>query len=187
MVYGGTWMKAGGKAVQYGGKVAINAYKRTRNLFTATKSTKAATVIKNVAKLAQESTSVVQRISHTAEMSSITKQSMSLSRGAESVNAGAALKSKFFLLENFQVKAVKTRKLSDGRIRYYGKESLSKTSGPTSGACNVVEWNPINGNVRRWYECHDHLGNVNRVHPKYINGQDVFAPHYPPTGSELIR
>ncbi len=29
---------------------------------------------------------------------------------------------------------------------------------------------------------YDHNGNVNRVHPKQINGQELNAQHYPLTG-----
>jgi filamentous hemagglutinin len=36
-------------------------------------------------------------------------------------------------------------------------------------------------------ESYDHSGNVTRVHPKMINGQQVIGPHYPPTGQELGR
>jgi hypothetical protein len=49
----------------------------------------------------------------------------------------------------------------------------------------VVKWNSTTGQLRRWYECHDILGNVNRVHPKNINGQDVLSTHYPPIKKEL--
>jgi filamentous hemagglutinin len=34
-------------------------------------------------------------------------------------------------------------------------------------------------------ESYDQAGNVVRVHPKTINGQQVIGPHYPPTGKEL--
>jgi hypothetical protein len=36
-----------------------------------------------------------------------------------------------------------------------------------------------------WWESYDQAGNVTRVHLKMINGQQVDAPHYPPTGKEL--
>jgi hypothetical protein len=82
---------------------------------------------------------------------------------------------------------VQTRTLFDGRFRYYDVENISRTQGLTRGACNVVEWNPKTGNVRGWYECHDHFDNVNRVHLKNINGQVVSSPHYPPIGTELMK
>ena len=43
----------------------------------------------------------------------------------------------------------------------------------------MVEWNPRTSQSRWWYECHDHLGNVNRVHPKSINGQNITSPIIP--------
>ena len=55
-------------------------------------------------------------------------------------------------LEYFQQFSVRTRTLSDGRIRYYDIETISRTSGPTRGACNALEWNPKTGVVRGWYE-----------------------------------
>jgi hypothetical protein len=36
-----------------------------------------------------------------------------------------------------------------------------------------------------WWESYDQAGNVSQVHPKMFNGQQVNAPHYPPTGKEL--
>ncbi|MFI0436163.1 MAG: hypothetical protein ACH350_10670, partial [Parachlamydiaceae bacterium] len=117
----------------------------------------------------------------------VSKRGVALSRGAENVNAAADLNRKLSRLENFQQTSTRARTLPDGRIRYYDAENLSRTVGPTRGACNVVEWNPRTGNVRGWYECHDHLGNVNRVHPKNINGQVISLPHYPPIGTELMR
>ena len=51
----------------------------------------------------------------------------------------------------------------------------------------VTEYNPLTERVRGWYECHDHLGNINRVHPKNVNGQIISSPHYPPTGAELVK
>ena len=49
----------------------------------------------------------------------------------------------------------------------------------------MTEYNPKTGHVRTWSESYDHQGNVNRVHPKTINGQRLNAQHYPPTGTEL--
>ena len=88
-------------------------------------------------------------------------------------------------LEGAQKTSDKIEKLPDGRIRYYGKESLSKTPGPTRGTSYVTEYNPTTGQVRAWYECYDQAGSVNRVHPKTVDGQDLIAQHYPPTKSEL--
>jgi hypothetical protein len=36
-------------------------------------------------------------------------------------------------------------------------------------------------------ESYNQAGNVNRVHPKMINGQQVHSQHYPPTAKELGR
>ncbi len=53
------------------------------------------------------------------------------------------------------------------------------------GASFVTEYNPTTGQVRSWQECYDQAGNVNRVHPKSLNGQDLIGQHYPPTKAEL--
>ena len=63
--------------------------------------------------------------------------------------------------------------------------NLFLTPGPTRGGLHVTEHNPDTGQVRGWYECYDQAGNVNRVHPKSLNGQDLIAQHYPPTKAEL--
>jgi len=107
------------------------------------------------------------------------------SAGADSVNAGAALRSKLSALEDAQSSAATTRTLPDGRIRYYGPETPATNPGPTRGASYVTEWDPATGRVRSWMESYDQAGNVNRVHPKMINGQTVNSLHYPPTAREL--
>lgn len=104
---------------------------------------------------------------------------------ASSVNAAEALGSKLSALEGAQGSAARTRMLPDGRIRYYGAEKAARTPGPTRGAASALEWDPATGRVRMWWESYDQAGNVTRVHPKMINGQQVNAPHYPPTGKEL--
>lgn len=110
-----------------------------------------------------------------------------VNRGADSINAGINLNKKFSYLEKMQANNVRARMLPDGRVRYYDIETLSKTPGPTRGACNVLEWDPRNCNVRGWYENYNHFGNVNRIHPKNINGQTVISPHYPPTAKDLMK
>jgi len=125
------------------------------------------------------------RLSNLNFEASVGRSALSLNRGAESINAGINLTKKLSQLEKMQISAVRTRLLSDGRIRYYGLEKPASTQGLTRGATNVLEWNPNTGNVRSWYECYDHLGDVNRVHPKSINGQTLSAPHYPPIAAEL--
>jgi RHS repeat-associated protein len=106
---------------------------------------------------------------------------------ASSANARAALNSKLGALEKAQREAVRVRQLPDGRFRYYNGERPATTPGPTRGNAYVTEWDPATGRVRSWGENYDHAGNVTRVHPKMINGQQVIGPHYPPTGSELGR
>lgn len=32
---------------------------------------------------------------------------------------------------------------------------------------------------------HDHAGNVVRVHPKTLNGQNLISPQFPPTEKEV--
>lgn len=87
-------------------------------------------------------------------------------------------------LEKAQITALRKENLPDGRVRYYTKEAPSVNPGPTRGACRVTEFNPKTGQVRSWQECYDHMGNVNRVYPKNLNGQELNAQHYPPTKVE---
>ena len=88
-------------------------------------------------------------------------------------------------LSEAQEKYEKKIVLEDGRERYYSTESPSSTPGPTRGRKAVVEHDPKTGDVRKWMECYDHNGNVNRVHPKRINGRKVDLPHYPPTAKDF--
>ena len=88
-------------------------------------------------------------------------------------------------LQKAQNIAVKVRNLPDGRIRYYTTEVLSKNPGPTRGASHVTEYNPITGQVRSWHECYDQLGNVNRIPPKTLDGQNLISNHYPLTKLEI--
>jgi len=39
--------------------------------------------------------------------------------------------------------------------------------------------------AQSWMESYDHFGQVNRVHPKMINGQTLDSIHYLPIRSEL--
>ena len=75
----------------------------------------------------------------------------------------------------------------DGRVQYYDKERFAKNPGPTRGNSLVTEYNPKTGGVKQWMESYDHNGNVNRVHPKSVNGQVVDSIHYPPRGAELEK
>ncbi len=101
------------------------------------------------------------------------------------VNAQAALNQKMLALQKAQKTAVRTQKFSDGRIRYYAAEQPSNIPGPTRGASYVTEHNPITGQVRSWIESYDQKGNVNRIHPKMIDGRSISCQHYPPTKVEL--
>jgi hypothetical protein len=104
---------------------------------------------------------------------------------ASNINSQLALNTKLSALEKMQKVSKNTEVLSDGRIRFYKAERPSKTFGKTRGSAHVTEYNPKTGQVRAWSECYDHEGNINRVRPKMIDGQDVFSQHYPPTKSEL--
>ena len=108
-----------------------------------------------------------------------------LAAKAVSINASKALANKLSAVESAEAAAVRVRNLPDGRIRYYEGEIAARNPGPTRGASYVTELNPSNGNSRSWYEAYDQTGNVNRVHPKTLNGQTVNSQHYPPTGKEL--
>lgn len=94
------------------------------------------------------------------------------------------MNAKLQVLQSAQRSAVKTEILPDGRIRYYDKERPARTPGPTRGNSYVVEYNPKTGQVRSWAESYDKNGNVNRIHPKTLNGQKLVGQHYPPTEKE---
>ena len=115
----------------------------------------------------------------------ISGTSQPTSSQTQSVNAKAALDTKLKALQGAQRTAVKVQDLPDGRVRYYEAERPSRTPGPTRGSSHVTEHNPNTGQVRAWSECYDHQGNVNRVNPKMIDGQQAHSHHYPPTQSEL--
>ena len=104
---------------------------------------------------------------------------------ANNPHAQAALNKKMSALEGAQNDAVKVENLPDGRIRYYDAERPSRNPGPTKGSSFVTEYNPKTGQVRQWNESYDQSGNINRIHPKTLDGQDVRAQHYPPTKAEL--
>ena len=109
-----------------------------------------------------------------------------VSRGAESVNAQIYLNKKLRQLCSSQKEFSQLKTLPDGRIRYYKSERPSKFPGSTQGSCYVTEHNPGTGQIRAWNECYDRLGNINRVHPKNINGRVIISSHYPMTGKELL-
>lgn len=95
------------------------------------------------------------------------------------------LRRKLSALEGAQATADRARVLPDGRIQYYDKEALARTSGPTRGRSHVTGWNPATGQVRSWEETYDHSGAVNRVHPKMSDGEVLDLPHYPPTKADI--
>ena len=114
----------------------------------------------------------------------IEKKSLDLSN-PHNVNAQENLRSKLSELEKAQKRAIKIRKLPDGRIRYYEQERFAKTPGPTRGNARVTELDPKTGTVRSWEESYNYASEVKRVHPKSINGMDINCLHYPPTGTEI--
>jgi hypothetical protein len=88
-------------------------------------------------------------------------------------------------LEKAQNLAKETRTMPDGRVRYYSKEDPCHAPGSTRGRSHVTEYDPKTNRIRQWSECRDHFGNVNRVRPKMINGQQIKSLHYPHTKQEL--
>jgi RHS repeat-associated protein len=105
--------------------------------------------------------------------------------GAANVAAHARYVNSLRVAESASEKSVSVRTLPDGRIRFYEAEKLAKKAGPTRGASHVTEYNPKTGRTRSWIESYDQNGNVIRVHPKSIDGDQIDLPHYPPTGREL--
>ncbi len=139
------------------------------------------TKVKLSKSLRRDGTSITEKIANERALSNSRSQVSS-----QSVNAQSALNKKMSALENAQKDAVKVEHLSDGRIRYYDRENLSKNPGLTRGASYVTEYNPNTGQVRSWIECYDHYGNINRVHPKMLDGQDLIGQHYPPIEKDLL-
>jgi RHS repeat-associated protein len=107
-------------------------------------------------------------------------------QGASSANASNALNAKLRGLEDSQ-NLVSRILDSGGRIRYYTPEVPARNPGPTRGASYVTEWNTSTGQTRSWMESYGQSGEVNRVHPKSVNGQTVDSLHYPPTARELAQ
>lgn len=70
--------------------------------------------------------------------------------------------------------------LQNGRIRFYGNVTKSKTPGPTMGRRVVREWDPVTNRTRTWHESITHTGKVNqvrigpgeaKVHYRFENGK----------------
>ncbi|QNT77394.1 hypothetical protein [Entomobacter blattae] len=150
-------------------------------------SSKLVSLLKTADNVAKGTATTAELAAKASELvaSDVIKQAITGGEAAKSVNALDAVNRKLSALSKAQNKAVSVRVLSDGRIRYYGPEAPSKTLGPTRGASHVTEYDPKTGNVREWHENYNQAGQVNRVHPKSINGQVVKGQHYPPTGKEL--
>jgi hypothetical protein len=105
--------------------------------------------------------------------------------GQSNINAKIALNKKMSALQDAQKTAAKTVNFPDGRIRYYEAERTAKTEGITRGSSYVTEYNPKTGQVKSWMESYDHKGQINRVHPKMLNGQKLKSLHFPLTGKEI--
>ena len=133
-----------------------------------------ATEIKKVKDVAKKRIKSSERVSH--------KQT---NNKPKEVDTRCLLEKNLEIAEGVVERAAKIENLPDGRIRYYTKEVSSATPGPTRGSSYVTEYDPVRGVVRSWLECYDHSGNVNRVHPKMINGKAVDCLHYPHTKKEL--
>jgi filamentous hemagglutinin len=179
MFCGTTWTKGaiyGEKALNYGLKAIKTALQSTKPLNSANKIVDASKAASTATKLFHETYSVG---------ASVVREATVLSTGAENVNAALSLKSKLSGLQKAQNISANNRVLVDGRIRYYNLEVFATNHGPTRGASYVTEWNPNTGKTRAWIESYDHFGDINRVHPKSINGQTLNSLHYPPTKSEL--
>ena len=103
---------------------------------------------------------------------------------AQSVNGKVALQRKLSGLSSAENRAAKARTLADGRVRYYTKETPARRKGKTRGASFVTEHSPRTGRVRQWMESYGQKGQVLRVHPKSLNGQQLKSTHFPPTARE---
>jgi hypothetical protein len=160
MVYGGTWVKAGGKAVQYGGKFALNAYKRFSNFFSAAKTSKLAMETKNVVKLSQQAAPIAQKITKTAEMTNITSP---LKRYITTLSE-VDLKRHMKYCKKHGV--AETKLLENGKIRYYSNLTKATVTGEMQGRRYVHEFNPSNGRSRGWQETLDHNNNVRQLRPQ---------------------
>lgn len=101
------------------------------------------------------------------------------------VDTRSLLDKNLSIVEEISHEAGERKYLSNGRIRYYKAETAASTPGPTRGFAYVLEYDPVRGMIRGWYEGYTHAGKINRVHPKMINGNDIVSLHYPHTKKEL--
>ncbi len=147
--------------------IACSAFKGIREAASLARAGKHLNETSKVVKLTQESKPLFQRFGPSLKNGRILEQR------AVNINAKDALGTKLLQLESAQRSAAKTRLLPDGRVRYYRPERLAGSPGPTRGSSYVTEFDPKTGRVRGWNECYDHSGNVNRVHPKNLNGQEL--------------
>lgn len=106
---------------------------------------------------------------------------------AQNINASDPLARKLKIVQQAQVEAKTTRQLADGRLRFNEIENPANKLGLTRGSSMTTEYNPQTGGVRTWYESRTHADQVNRVHPKTINGQVVDSEHFPPTAKDIAK
>jgi hypothetical protein len=165
MVYGGTWVKAGGKAVQYGGKFALNAYKRVTNFFSAAKTSKLAMETKNVVKLAQEATHVTQKVMQT------TVNSNAMNAAKTYVNTLSEVDFKRHLKYCKRKGNESIKLLGSGRLRYYNEIKPPRTLGDMKGSRYVHEFNTQNGLSRGWYETLDNNNKIRQVRPEFRSNE----------------
>ena len=184
----GMWIKHGESYAKTGEPASIKEVTKAGAIDGATAVMPGGAAVGTVKKV-KTVAKVTKAVSNTKKTTNVVNNTSLIGRNitANNANASNALNRKLNSLEKAQKNAVKTKFLPDGRIRYYDRERPARTTGATRGNSIVTEYNPKNGNVRQWAASFDHFGNVNRVHPKSINGQTVNSPHYPPTQRELKK
>jgi filamentous hemagglutinin len=84
--------------------------------------------------------------------------------GAESAAQYAKLKDFYRQAEEYGSAGV--RQLENGRYRFYGELTPSRTPGEMAGLRRVRELDPSTGNTRTWFETLDHSGAVRQVRPE---------------------
>ncbi len=117
--------------------------------------------------------------------SSIKQKIKRASDAPPAVDMRSLLDKNLEIVESVSQEAVRKTHLPDGRVRYYKAEQPSMHPGPTRGFSYVLEHDSSKGIIRGWYEGYTHDGIINRVHPKMINGKEIFSLHYPHTKKEL--
>jgi|GEM_PF-1234976 len=138
-------------------------------------------VVQQTAKTLQDTTRHLTEPTKRITRKKISQPSDSLSQ----INPQTLLDRNLKIAESRSLSAIRTETLPDGRIRYYGPETLASTPGPTRGSTYVTEYDPTRGRIRGWYESRTHTNQINRVHPKMIDGENIDSLHYPHTKKEL--